>query len=107
MTATKRKARPATACGVCGIRTLRTREPLASSCAACSKPLCSAHTHFYVDGNSSAITRSARPMCATCTGLTAIPCAFDRCRHVTEARDPHAGAQLIQQHYDRQHPRLP
>ena len=107
MTTTEPAARPATACGVCGIRTLKTREPLARTCATCSKSLCNAHTHFYIDGNNAAITRSAPPKCATCTGLTTIPCAFNRCHHVTETKDPRAGARLIQLHYDRQHAPLP
>lgn len=91
------------ACAVCGIRTLKTREPLARTCSGCGKALCNAHTHFYVDGQNAAITNAAPPKCATCSGMVTIHCFFGGCSHIVEHRDPEQGAAIMQGHYDRDH----
>lgn len=101
---TTRRA-PATCCTVCGTRTYATRDPRRYACAICARALCPAHVHFYVDGNSGAITRSALPTCADCAGLIRIPCPFADCRHVVEARNPAAGAGMIGAHIEEHHGR--
>lgn len=91
------------ACEVCGVRTLKTREPLARACSGCGKSLCNAHTHYYVDGQNVAITRAAPPQCATCSGMVTIHCFFGQCPQIVEHRDPMQGSRIMQEHYDRKH----
>lgn len=91
------------ACTVCGVRTLKTRPPIAQACSGCGKTLCPRHTHFYVDGQNAAITDSAPPQCATCAGMITIRCFFGGCSHIVEHRDPVQGSRVMQEHYDRQH----
>lgn len=92
-----------TTCEVCGVRTLKTRAPFAHACNRCGKALCDAHTHYYVDGQNIAITKSAPPQCATCAGMVTIHCFFGGCSHIVEHRDPKQGSRVMQEHYDRSH----
>lgn len=91
------------ACVVCGVRTFKTKAPVAMACASCGKALCDRHTHFYVDGNNRAISESARPQCATCAGMVTIRCFWASCPHIVEHRDPHQGSRVMQEHYDQEH----
>lgn len=48
-------------CAECGETIRRKRDVL--RCNSCGAVCCPRHAYYYVDGNSGAITRSARPAC--------------------------------------------
>ena len=90
-------------CGICCAKTFKSREPYALTCIRCGKALCSAHAHYFVDGSNVAITRSARPTCATCNGMVTAHCFWSKCPHIVEHRDPEQASRIMQAHFDTAH----
>lgn len=50
-------------CQECGRVVLHADRKYSGPCTVCGVTTCPRHTHFYLDGNSGAITNSARPRC--------------------------------------------
>lgn len=94
---------PATCCTVCGTRTYTARDPRRSACSICHRQLCPAHTWYYVDEDSPAITRNAPPTCGQCIGLTVTRCPVESCTHVIQERTAAASANALTWHLERAH----